>query len=251
VEDGRRRILELVREGRMSPEEAGRRLEDMVPPTLAADHETRSEPGRVRRVRINGSFGSVNVIADPAVRDAVARGPHTAHVDGDTMVIESEPRGRSMGGFSFAAVAVVMSFGSDDQLVVRMNPSLPLEVDVNAGSVRIHDVSAPIRAQVEAGSVRLANFRGPLDVRVKAGSLKGDGILAAGDSRVSCEAGSVGLLLRDGSSVRVRAVAALGKVVLGGRESSSLGGAQEMTVGDGAASLVVDADMGTVRVAIE
>ncbi len=130
-----------------------------------------------------------------------------------------------------------------------MNPDLALELDTQAGSVRIRDVHGPIQARVQAGSLTIDGFRGPLDLSVQAGSLRGTGVLDAGLSRINCEAGSVRLNLERGSSVRVRARSTLGKVSMGDTDTVSIGGgAQELVIGDGKGTLEVDATMGSVRI---
>ena len=84
---------------------------------------------------------------------------------------------------------------------------------------------------------------------MQAGSLRGSGVLADGLSRVNCEAGSVRLNLERGSSVRIRARSTLGKVSLGDTDTVSIGGgAEELVIGGGKATLEVDATMGSVRI---
>jgi hypothetical protein len=143
-----------------------------------------------------------------------------------------------------------------EELTVRMRPDLALDASVTAGSLKIAGVTGPLRVAVAGGSAKLDRFAGPLDLSVEAGSVKGSGLLAAGSSRIRCQAGSVRIHLERGSSVKVRARAELGNVVLPGdpegeRWLAGGGSAQEVTVGDGAALLEVEANMGNVVVSAD
>jgi hypothetical protein len=143
-----------------------------------------------------------------------------------------------------------------DELTIRMRPDLPLDAGVTAGSLKVAGLTGPLRVSVAGGSARVDRFAGPLDLSVDAGSLRGSGLLVAGSSRVRCQAGSVRLHLERGSSVKVRARAELGNVVLPGDEDGERwlaggGGAREVTVGDGEALLEVEVNMGSVVVSAD
>jgi hypothetical protein len=143
-----------------------------------------------------------------------------------------------------------------EELTVRMRPDLALDASVTAGSLKIAGVTGPLRVAVAGGSARIDQFGGPLDLSVEAGSVRASGLLVAGSSRIRCQAGSVRIHLERGSSVKVRARAELGNVVLpGDAEGESWlargGAAREVTVGDGAALLEIEANMGNVAVSAE
>ncbi len=271
MNDPRRDILAAVARGELAPEEGARRLEELSalppgpataalpPPPIEATAGPVSEPTSLRRVRITRSLGSAEVIGDPSVREAVADGPHVAEREGDTLVIRATWEDVEESGFTFRRGGIRIRTGQrsrlsigapeSDPLRVRMNPALALELDSQAGSVRIRDLRGPIKASVQAGSLTIDGFRGPLDLNVQAGSLRGSGTLTQGLSRVNCEAGSVRLNLEKGSSVRVKARSTLGKVSMGEDDTIAIGGgAQELVVGRGEATLEVDATMGSVRI---
>lgn len=271
MNDPRRDILAAVARGELAPEEGARRLEELSalppgpataalpPPPIEATAVPVSEPTSLRRVRITRSLGSAEVIGDPSVREAVADGPHVAEREGDTLVIRATWEDVEESGFTFRRGGIRIRTGQrsrlsigapeSDPLRVRMNPALALELDSQAGSVRIRDLRGPIKASVQAGSLTIDGFRGPLDLNVQAGSLRGSGTLTQGLSRVNCEAGSVRLNLEKGSSVRVKARSTLGKVSMGEDDTIAIGGgAQELVVGRGEATLEVDATMGSVRI---
>lgn len=244
----RREILSRVAAGQLTPEEAAAQLEVVE----AGPDRAGTSLARVRIVR---QLGSIRVVGDPSVKDAVAEGPHAARHEGDTLIIEGEHE-RS-GGFVFGAPGRGPWGGSHfeeerDGLTVRMNPSLGLELDVQAGSCTVRGVEGPIRADVQAGSLKIDGLRGPLQASVQAGSLKAAGVLSQGASRINCEAGSVKIDLERGSSVRISAHSTLGKVSLPGAAGSASGrGVTEVTVGTGLGTLQIESAMGSVSVSAE
>jgi hypothetical protein len=234
----RREILSRVAAGTISPEEAASQLD------LVSKDQEDTEPG-IRRVRVIKRLGSAEVTGDPNVRDAVAEGQHRARIEGDVMIIEGEVANEP-GTFITRSWLGFPEHSSGDRLVVRVNPALALDLQVQAGSLRVNGVEGPIRADVQASSATIDGFRKPLDLTVQAGSVRATGRLDDGESRIACDAGSVNLYLERGSSVRIKAQAHLGKVVLPG--VAGAGGAQNVSVGGGAASLLIKTNMGSVRV---
>lgn len=235
----RREILSRVAAGTISPEEAAAQLDG-----LGAEPSTDG----IRRVRIESQFGSVDIVGDPTVHDAVAEGRHQARLDGDVMVIESESD-ESSGGFAFG-LALGRRLGAD-RLQVRMNPRLALELDVQAGTCRVRGVTGPINAEVQAGSATIEGFQSPVNLSVQAGSVRANGCLRDGESTIVCEAGSVALHLERGSSVHIVANSALGKVSLPGGEAAKGRSTREAVVGDGHADLRIDTSLGSVTVSAE
>ena len=236
----RREILSRVASGTLSPEEAATQLD-------AIDTEQRQPESSIRKVRIARQLGSFEIVGDPSVRDAVAEGQHHVRIDGDTMVFEGWGSG-GPGGFVFG-------FGrnlANDRLLVRMNPALALDVQVQAGDCSVRGVRGPIRAEVQAGSATIDGFASAVDFSVRAGDLRATGRLDGGDSRIACQAGSVTLHLERGSSVRIKARSSLGDIDLpGGRTQTDAKGTDEVVVGDGAASLAIRSTIGSVRVTTE
>ena len=236
----RREILSRVAAGTISPEEAAAQLDSLNRSEAAA------EP-TVRTIRVARHLGSVDIVGDSSVREAVAEGPHRARIDGDTMVFEPDPTSDE-GSFMFG-------FGRNwatDKLLIRVNPSAALDLQIQAGNCRVRGVEGPIRADVQAGSASIDGFRSPLKLAVQAGSIRANGRLAEGESTISCDAGSVNLTLERGSSVRILTRASMGKVELLG-ESGVYGShsAHEATVGDGTGTLNVTTNMGSVRISAE
>lgn len=111
TDDARRAILEQVRAGLLSPEEAADRLDaldeldptdaasapadDAAPPRVDDDHRDRARPSStagdrpVRRVHVISGARPVRVVGDPTVHQAVVSGPHSVSWEGDTMVVHT------------------------------------------------------------------------------------------------------------------------------------------------------------------
>ncbi len=259
MSDERRRIVELVARGQLSPEEAAARLEQLEPAALPPPSPGATlpppassapmEPG-VKRVRIELEVGTVRVYGDASVAGAAAAGPHVAKRDGDTLVIRStgddDAEGFVFGRRGFSARIGGRAIKRVD---VRMNPRLALDLKVQAGEVRVEGVEGPIDGQLQAGSIRMEGFRQPITMNVQAGQVRGRGRLDSGTSRIRCEAGSVRLELERGSSVKVRARSVLGPVTVDGDQVVMVGGGtREMQIGSGAGTLEIDSSLGEVRV---
>jgi hypothetical protein len=244
MEDPRKDILNRVARGEISPEDGATLLDDLA--AGRATTATAPPPGPTAgRVRVRRAFGSVIIEGDPSVREAVATGRHSARRDGDTLLIEGDDES---GEFAFVwAGRKQIRLGRPDHahpLRLRVNPELPLEVETQAGTLRVAGVRGPIKASVQAGSARLEGFEGPLDLEVQAGSVRGEGRLSKGSSRIRCEAGAIRIELKSDSSVRISGKSALGSVqVEGGAYADGT-----WVIGGGEATLDVEATMGAVRV---
>lgn len=252
MDDLRRQILEQVRSGELSPEDAAERLENIEP-----EPPQTGGTGSIARVRLVGDFLSAKVSADASVLEAVAEGPHSARREGDTLIITSEGAGEAdTHEFRFSKTdrpRVILGLGSKPRpVVVRMNPALALEADISVGSLSVDGVRGPINASIDAGSVKVEGAASPVDLSVDAGSVQVTALLDRGASRVRCDAGSVKVSLTKGSSVRVVARTDIGKVVLGdGTATKGLrigGTSDEHVFGDGAGTLDVQTGVGRVVV---
>lgn len=230
--------------------------------------------GAIGRVRVVGSFRTARIVGDPTVREAVADGPHVARREGDLLIIESAFDEMDLPGFVFnrrrsrpgrpsrppwsgrwwSGEESWQRPWGQSQLTVRMRPDLPLDVELSAGTLRTHGVTGPIHLDVRAGSARIEGAHGPLDATVAAGSIRADATLRTGQSRIRCDAGSVRIHLERGSSVVVRARAELSHLSLPYRGTVgtwSGGEREEVKIGDGAATLDIDANMSNIGVTAE
>jgi len=140
-----------VASGELSPDDAAGMLDEAeTRGSLAVSTEIPGE--RAARIRVVRTAGWTEIVGDPGVQEAVAEGPHVARRDGDTLVIEGEEHTADLPGFRFSwRRGYHMHFGDVTPLRLRVNPDIPLEVQSQAGSLRIRDVKAPIKADVQAG----------------------------------------------------------------------------------------------------
>jgi hypothetical protein len=162
------------------------------------------------------------------------------------MVIDQSPVGENTN-FEFGRTnsrAMFNGFEFPRKLTVRMNPALPLEAHVLAGSLRVEGVQGPVTSDVQAGNFKLDGFRGPLKVSVTAGNVTATGRLESGASAIRCDMGSVRVLLDKSSSVRINARTSMGKVAIEGEAI------KDGTLGSGAATLDIDCNMGNVKVGV-
>lgn len=265
--DERRTILIDVAEGRLSPEDAAERLD-----ALRGEPREQAPPQaeRASRIRVVSTIGMVSVVGDASVAEASTDAAHRTRYEDGTLIIESAddpdvggawfpPRpGRSSRRTpprSPLAFGLGVGWGwggmsTRTPFAVRMNPDLPLEVDLTAGSLSVTGVRSPLRLDVGAGTMRLDGVTGPLALTVTSGGVVVRGRITQGDSRIRCELGKVAVQLDTGSSVRVNGRATLGKVVLPGKEPAFGAGLIEDTtvVGQGDATLEIETSAGGITV---
>ena len=264
MDDKKREILNQVRSGTISAEEGAARLDELAAEASRVDTATRERPAPVAQagpaatsVKVLSQFGSAEVVADPAVATAVAEGPHRVRIDGDTMIIEHVPfQEEDTFTFGMAGRRIEMNgfdFKTRRNLKVRMNPNLPLNASVQAGSLRVEGVHGPITAEVQAGSCTVNDFRAPINVVAQAGSVTASGRIDSGTSKVRCEMGSIRLFLDKQSSVKITARTTMGKVAIddeSGERAIAGHGGKEVTIGTGSGSLDVEGTMGNVRISV-
>jgi hypothetical protein len=259
-----REIVLQVAAGKITAEEGAARLQALDEPEVLSPAETpvAVTPSTLggpdlRRIKVVSQIGSAEIVGDPSVAYVMAEGPHRARQDGDTMVIDHAPfEDGDHFTFSRGERRVIVNGPriQPRKLTIRMNPKLALQVNVQAGSIRIDGVQGPIEGEVQGGNCQVSGFRGPLNFVIQMGNLAATGRLDSGASKVRCEMGSVKIQLEKGSSVRVTARTTLGKVSLEGDAIDKAINAQtakEVTIGAGASSLDVECTMGNVRVSAD
>lgn len=290
MSEDRRSILQRVAAGEISPEEAAEQLDRLgaapipppapaagappvpPPPGAAPPFEPVSEApgpraevppepptglaaGPVRRVRVVRNLGATRILGDSEVQEAVAEGPHRAERLPDELVIHSDFD--EQGGFNFNRVEGQWGRYKNARLNVRMHPDLPLVVNAQAASVQVQGVTGPISGDVQAGSLSIEGAQGPFELTVQAGSLTLVGTLTQGTSKIRCEAGSIHIVLRAGSSVHIKTRSTLGYVSVLGDATGKVddlvmgGGSREVTIGSGEAELEIESTLGSVRITKE
>ncbi len=229
-----------------APEQPGQLRPPQPPPPQ------RSEQA-VDRLIVLATARPVRLVADPTVATATVEGPHTVYREGGVMRIEG-PNGS--GGYQVdrkVGLARWLSQASSmgTPMVVRMNPELPVEVEVMAGSLDVYGLRAPLTFTVVAGSLKADDCSGPFTGNVQAGSAKLETRLLRGESTLRVASGSVDVRLLDGSDVRVVARSELGEVKIKNADGVAKGsGSGEVTVGAGTASLRIDVSMGSAKVRV-
>jgi hypothetical protein len=257
VTPDRRNILEQVARGELTPEEADRLLSGEEPPPEPRSAAPASD-SPIQKVKVSAGFGAIVVVGDPDVAEADVEGAHTASIDGDTLVIRSDVETLTPGAFAIhvgprrhRVGGVRIGSHHASSLRVRMNPTLALEAKIDAGPLSISGIAGPIRARAAAGPITIEDFDGPLDVSVNAGAVRAIGKITSGESRIRSDAGAVRVELDPGSSVRIFADAALGRVNLPGAEEPErrrFGSRREATIGSGDGTLRVETAMGSINV---
>jgi hypothetical protein len=257
-------VLQSMGSGHASPDEAiGLLLAEAASPTKTATAVSTRE--KVDAVRVVGTFRTLRVEGDPSVHAAVAEGPHEVRTRDGVMIFEEysdpdEPGFVVFGPRFRRRIRGTVAFGGGkeftigqhvpSELRIRMNPDLPLEIDMTAGTARVRGVSGPVRATIAAGSARFEDIHSPFVAAVDAGSLNVRGKFDRGHSEIRCTAGRVRIELEKGSSVRVTARATLGKISLPeGKDWQGIGGGRrEVTVGAGDGTLDIEATTGAAIV---
>jgi hypothetical protein len=261
-------ILRRVASGELSPEQAHRLLGGTPSgQASAADHGT-SDAGSdepVTSIRLKTSYRKVELLADPSVAQVHVVGKHSVRHEGSALVITTagpldddeqasdESTRPGAGRFSFSDLPRTIAWARswrDHQLTVRVNPALPLELDVTGADIRITGGEAGLNAHLVASSLKADGLHGPLEVSALSSSVKLSAI-PTGSSRVYCESSSVRLSLPTGADVKITATNRMGRVALPDRPVSTLpfeAGSTEVTIGEGHHQLALEAVMSSVTV---
>lgn len=252
--DVMRAMLEEVAAGKLTPEEATQRISQLT--VQAADVAATDEP--VRRIQVKAGAVRLTIVADPAVHEAVAEGPHTMRRDGDVLLIDTNTTSGE-GDYSvepprsaFMAWVGQMVNRVGASVQIRVNPQLPLQVLLVGGALDLQGVTAGASVGVEAGSAQLSGA-GPLLFDVASGSGKVDWVFT-GQSKVRADMGSVSVTVRPESNTMVTADTSLGQAIIkthtGNVKAPQDGATPAIAVGAGAGALTVSSRMGSAQVTI-
>lgn len=250
MKDLQREILNQVAAGTITAEEGAARLEALESSTPTEPAPSAPAPaqavatGGIRQVTVNSRFRNTEIIGDPSVATAVADGPHRAHQEGETLVIDQGLlSGETTFEFNRPRTRIsIPGFDTTNKLTVRMNPALALRTRVQAGNLYVRGVKGPLTSDVQAGNCVVEGFAAPLNVSVSAGKVDASGRLDGGASAIRCQMGEVVLRLDRTSNVRITAHTTLGDVdVVGTRDG---------IVGAGAGTLELNCTMGDIKVSV-
>lgn len=264
----KRKILEMVAAGTVSPAEAAELLEAVRTETPRGGPDL-----PVDLIKVIGSFRSLSIEGDAEVQGAIADGPHRVRQEGGTLIFEDDPDDsegfilfgpeRHRKGVSIRVNNRKITMGElrgparPPALKIRMNPTIQLDLSLTAGTANVVDISAPIKASISAGTAKLEGLTQPFEVDVDAGSVFAACRLEDGHSKIRCTAGKIKVELDPRSHVKVVARSTLGKLQVPSDDGSDEpwagigGGKREMTLGDGTARLDLEATTGAVIVEVD
>ncbi len=213
----------------------------------------RRAPGTngVDRISVRAVGRRVRIIGDSSVATAAAEGPHVLRRNGSVLEVASDGEvGPSLDGFSLLrpprSLDDLRSLGLGKELVLRVNPSIVLDVELTAGTLSSTDVPYLGKVRVTAGSAVLDGVAEASDILSQAGQVTLSGSITSGRSRMRCESGSMTINLGDDSNVVVHGESQLGRIAWAGQHTEN---ADEVVMGNGSARLDVSVVMGyaTVR----
>lgn len=202
----------------------------------------------VERLSVRAVGRRVRIVGDPAVATISADGPHVLRRNGSTIEVSSDGElGASMNGFQLLRGAPrslddFRSLGLGKELLLRINPSLVVDVEVIAGSLHTQGVARLGKIRMTAGGGKLLDVTEVADALVQAGQATVKGAITSGASRIRVESGSLSLSLDDSSNVTVHSDAQLGKISWGGDQTGIA--ADEVVLGHGDARLDIEVVMG-------
>ncbi|MCL1923228.1 MAG: hypothetical protein FWG15_05160 [Propionibacteriaceae bacterium] len=207
--------------------------------------------GNVDKVVIKATARKVRVIADPSVSRAAAEDVHQVKRKGSNLIIHGD---REFTGVMDALAWVktvrglddVKSLGIGQELTVRVNPALEVDIRLTGGTLTVTDIPRLGKVRVAAGATTVTGAREIADMVVQAGQATIAGRFNEGWSRVRCESGQVVLEVDKDSDVRLRADAQLGKVSWEGCDGDS----GDVVLGKGTAHLDVGVVIGHVAVKV-
>lgn len=204
----------------------------------------------VDKVIVRSVGRRVRIIGDSTVATLSASGPHVLRRTGKTLEVSSDGEiGPNFGAFSIIrpprSVDDLRTMATGKELVVKVNPNIPVDVEVTAGSLHTSKVPVLGKVRVTAGGASLNDVIEVTDALVQAGSATVRGDISQGRSRVRVESGSLTIHLGAESNVTVRAETQLGRVSWPGEQSGSI---DEYVAGNGSARLDIGVVMGHASV---
>ncbi|WP_375423351.1 hypothetical protein [uncultured Friedmanniella sp.] len=248
------------------PQHATHSTERFAPVDPPADEVPEPEPvtppppkakpantGGVERISVRAVGRRVRILGETGVATLSADGPHVLRRNGAVLEVSSDGEiGPSLDGFSILRGAPrsmedLRAIGFGKELLLRVNPSIFVDVEVTAGSLSTERVPNLGKIRVTAGSAKLLDVNQVNDVLVQAGSATIKGAVNRGRNRVRAESGSLAITLADDSNVTVTSESQLGRVTWSGGHT---GAGDEVVMGNGSAKLDVQVVMGHAQVRI-
>lgn len=207
----------------------------------------------VERISVRAVGRRVRVVGETSVATLSADGPHVLRRNGSVLEVSSDGElGASLDGFSILRGAPrtledFRSLGLGKELLLKVNPSIVVDVEVTAGSLNTERVPHLGKIRVTAGGAKLLDVVEINDALIQAGQATIKGAIKSGRNRIRAESGSLAITLGDDSNVTVTGEAQLGKVSWTGGHS---GAGDEVVMGNGSARLDVEVVMGHAQIRV-
>jgi len=236
---------ETEQQARTSTEQSGGADEPEVIEEPEVDSPKPQGVRGVEKVAIRSVGRRVRIIGDESVATVSASGPHVLRRTGKQLEVSSDGEiGPSLGGFSIVrpprTAEDFRTLVSGKELLVRVNPSILVDVEVTGGSLHCSGVPVLGAVRVTVGAATLEGVHEVADALVQTGQGSFRGDFDRGRSRIRVESGSLTVTLGKESNVTARATSQLGRVAWPGEQGS----VDEYVVGNGSARLDIGVVMG-------
>ena len=207
----------------------------------------------VERISVRAVGRRVRIIGETAVATLAADGPHVLRRNGSVLEVSSDGElGASLDGFSILRgvprnLEDIRALGLGKELLLRVNPSIVVDVEMTAGNLNTERVPHLGKVRVTAGGAKLLDVTEINDALIQAGTATIKGAIKTGRNRIRAESGSLSITLHDDSNVTVTGEAQLGKISWTGGHT---GAGDEVVMGNGSAKLDVEVVMGHAQVRV-
>lgn len=207
----------------------------------------------VERLVVRSVGRRVRLVGDPKVGTIAVEGPHTLRRQGVTLEVSTEGElGLNLDSFSVVrppkSVEDLRVLGFGKELVVRVNPEIPVDAEVTGSRLATVGVPRLGKIRVSAGAADLEGVVEVTDALVQAGGATISGPISEGRSRVRVESGNLSVRLTRGANVSIRSQTQLGRISWPGEPYGDL---DEYVVGNGAATLEISVVMGRAVVRVQ
>ncbi|MDR0959880.1 MAG: hypothetical protein LBM23_05945 [Propionibacteriaceae bacterium] len=177
----------------------------------------RTKINGIDKIVIKATARKVRIVADRNVKVAAAEDVHRTRRSGSILEIIGDKEFSGISGVvnlakSLKNVDDVKALGVGQELSVRVNPDLLVDVEVVGGSIGITDVPHLGKIRLTAGVSTITGVRDIGDLVLQAGQASVSGLFTSGWSRLRCESGQMTVGINPESDVTVRAYAQLGRV---------------------------------------
>jgi hypothetical protein len=207
----------------------------------------------VQRISVRAVGRRVRIIGETAVATLSADGPHVLRRNGAVLEVSSDGElGASLDGFSILRgvprnMEDLRALGLGKELLLRVNPSIVVDVEMTAGNLNTERVPHLGKVRVTAGGAKLLDVTEINDALVQAGSATIKGAIKTGRNRIRAESGSLSITLGDDSNVTVTGESQLGRISWSGGHT---GAGDEVVMGNGSAKLDVEVVMGHAQIRV-